>query len=166
VSTSKSGGGSGKSDPFGAARPREQVLKQRGVDVALMDSRIERKAEVHHFTKEQEQEIEAVRSELEVAEANLRDANEKELPEETFRVAVEAKRKQLNDLMEKYGKMNPATSSVEKNESRSHKVTTERRRPSERRPVDGNDDDAFAHFSSNRRRHNGSGTSPNDRHAN
>ena len=42
---------SAKSNPFGAAKPREQVLAEKGVDPKLVDSRIEKKAEVFHLTK-------------------------------------------------------------------------------------------------------------------
>mmetsp|Transcript_33262 Transcript_33262/g.67113 ORF Transcript_33262/g.67113 Transcript_33262/m.67113 type:complete len:170 (-) Transcript_33262:1061-1570(-) len=44
-------GGKAKSNPFGAAKPREEVLQKKGVDVKLVDSRIDKKAEVLHFTK-------------------------------------------------------------------------------------------------------------------
>lgn len=40
-----------KSNPFGAAKPREEVLQKKGVDVKLVDSRIEKKAEILHLTK-------------------------------------------------------------------------------------------------------------------
>lgn len=47
-----------------------------------------------------------MRAELTKVEALLRDANENELPEEAFRVQVEAKREELNSLMEKFSNMN------------------------------------------------------------
>lgn len=50
--------------------------------------------------------MEAIRAELTKAEALLRDANEKELPEEKFRLQVEAKREELSSIMEKFSKMN------------------------------------------------------------
>jgi len=99
-------GGKAKSNPFGAAKPREEVLQKKGVDVKLVDSRIDKKAEVLHFTKQQEEEVEAVRSELTRAEDKLREANEMELPEETYRVACEQKKKELNDLMAKFTELN------------------------------------------------------------
>ena len=55
---------SGKANPFGAAKPREQVLQQRGVDVGQLDSKFERKARVHHYSMEQERQLEEVREEL------------------------------------------------------------------------------------------------------
>jgi len=113
-----------------------------------MDSRIERKAEVHHFTKEQEAEIEAVRAQLTAAEKEWREANEKELPEESFRVEAEAKRKELNDLMEKFTELNTI----------SEKPHQHKERPSERRSRDDQrqpDNDAFHSFSTNRRRRGG-----------
>jgi len=104
---------SAKSNPFGAAKPREQVLAEKGVDPKLVDSRIEKKAEVSHLTKEQEEEVEAVRKELTEAEIKLREANEMELPEETYRVKYDEKKKELNGIVEKFSKMN-----LEKKKSR------------------------------------------------
>jgi Plant specific eukaryotic initiation factor 4B len=37
--------------PFGDARPREEVLMSRGIDIKAVDSRIEEKAAVPKFTK-------------------------------------------------------------------------------------------------------------------
>jgi hypothetical protein len=62
---------SAKGNPFGAAVPREQVLKTRGIDASVMDASIERKANVLHFTSEQEAELEAVRVALTKAEKDL-----------------------------------------------------------------------------------------------
>ena len=42
---------SGKNNPFGAAKPREEVLASKGIDVSTIDSRIDKKAHVAHFTK-------------------------------------------------------------------------------------------------------------------
>lgn len=67
-----------------------------------MDDRIEEKSHVSHYTVEQEAEIEGVRVALTKAEKELRDANENELPEASFRVSVDAKRKELTALMAKY----------------------------------------------------------------
>ena len=48
----KSAAASAKSsNPFGADKPREQVLAAKGVDAKLVDSRINKKAEVLHLTK-------------------------------------------------------------------------------------------------------------------
>ena len=81
-------------------------MQKRGIDVRALDSRIEKKAEIPSLTRDQEVEVEAVRTELTKAEAAWREANEKELPEEVFRLRVEEKRKELNDLMEKFSSMN------------------------------------------------------------
>ena len=78
----------------------------------------------------QEIELEKVRSELSSAEKRWREANEKELPEEEYRVLTEAKRKELSDLMKKF---------AEENESKNGDTTTgsdgmtKLERPSERR---------------------------------
>ena len=150
---------SSSKDPFGAALPREQVLKQRGIDAAVMDSRIERKAEVHHFTKEQEEEIETVREQLVAAEKLWREANEKELPEESFRIDAEAKRKELNDLMDKFSKLNTISEKPHQHQQQHH----HRERHSERRSRMEDDqrqpdNDAFHSFSSNNRRRRAGGS--------
>ena len=175
---------SAKGNPFGAAVPREEILQKRGVDVKLVDSKYERKAAAAHFTPIQEKELEEVRAELEKASVALREANEQELPEEKYRVAEDAKRKELNALMEKFAAANL--------ESPPEELLTEPRRyTSSRRHSDqqharsyGRDDNhnkhqsgrynnyydkeegaegdpAFTSFSSNRRRHR----SEEDQHA-
>jgi hypothetical protein len=65
-----------KGDPFGAAVPREQVLKQRGIDPSEQNSRTERKAELPHFTPAQEEKIKTVRAKLTKISSDLRQANE------------------------------------------------------------------------------------------
>ena len=91
-----------KSNPFGAAKPREQVLRQRGIDVKSLDAKFEAKAKITKFSTQQEEEIERVRQELTRLEAQWRQANEKELPEEVFRVQAEAKRQELKNLMAQF----------------------------------------------------------------
>lgn len=81
---------------------QEEVLQIRGVDASKMDQILEFKSSAKVFTESQNLEIEAVRSELTKAEVKLREANEKELPEEAHRVAVEAKRNELNKLLKKF----------------------------------------------------------------
>ena len=125
--------------------------------------------------QEQEEEVEAVRKELTEAEIKLREANEMELPEETYRVKYDEKKKELNGIVEKFSKMN-----LEKKKSRGSAgeggdsgATGQRlhyERPSERRkrldqerrggagdesPPGG--DDAFANFGGRTRR-SGSGS--------
>ena len=96
-----------------------------------------------HYTTGQEIQLEAVRAALTKAEAQWRDANEKELPEEKFRVVVEAKRAELANLMKQFA--------LENEERRS--FGSRRRRDHGRRPVGQEEDgDAFVNFSSNRRR--------------
>jgi hypothetical protein len=150
---------SAKGNPFGAAVPREQVLKTRGIDASVMDATIERKANVLHFTSEQEAELEAVRVALTKAEKDLLEANENELPEETFRIKAEAKRKELNDLMSKFAHVSVDANSEKGGQGEARQFE----RPSERErqrhgdggggQEGGDDDAAFASFSSVRRRH-------------
>lgn len=91
-----------KSNPFGAAKPREQVLRQRGVDVKSLDAKFEEKAKGCKFSDQQEEKIEAVRQELTRLESLWRAANEKELPEEVYRVQAEAKREELKNIMAQF----------------------------------------------------------------
>merc|ERR1719221_2446798 len=86
------GGVSSKSNPFGAAKPREQVLASKGIDAKQVDQRVERKAHRTKLTADQDKQDEELRLELTNIELKLREANEMELPEEEFRVAAEAKR--------------------------------------------------------------------------
>lgn len=157
---------SSKSDPFGAAVPREQVLEKRGVDVKKVDDKIERKAAVSKFTVAQEEEIEQVRTQLTKITEELRNANENELPEENFRVEAEAKRKELNDLMEKFSKLNAQDEPRHKYTPRSHRNNQHEEgfdsyhRKSGRGGAGWSndhkeekvDDEAFSSFYSNRRR--------------
>jgi hypothetical protein len=126
-----------------------------------MDASIERKANVLHFTSEQEAELEAVRVALTKAEKDLLEANENELPEETFRIKAEAKRKELNDLMSKFahvsdekgqGEGRPMERPSERQERNSEQGGRSRQHHREH-GQEGDDDAAFASFSSVRRRH-------------
>lgn len=146
---------SSKGDPFGAALPREQVLKQRGIDPSEQDSRFELKAEVAHFTPEQEAEVEAVQAQLTKLEREWRNANENELPEEQIRTAAESKRTELNALMKKFHDINAAAAASEQNQyerpsERRHRKENDLR--SGRNVIDEDTDGVFASFSSNRRR--------------
>jgi len=93
--------------------------------------------------------------ELTKAEADLRDANERELPEESFRVVVDAKRSELHDLMEKYAAV--AKQEETKVERKHYERPSERRkRLEEQRGGEQHDnrydhheeehEDAFQHF--------------------
>lgn len=93
-------------NPFGDARPREEVLADHGVDYRAFDVKIDRKIAAEHLTPEQEAQAEAIRLELTAAEEAFWDANENEMPEEALRLEVEKKRKELHDLMEKFQEMN------------------------------------------------------------
>lgn len=104
-----------KSNPFGSAKPRELVLKEKGVDVKSLDAKFEAKAKVSRFSSEQEAQIESVRQELTRLEALWRDANEKELPEETYRLKVEGKRDELKKLMTEFS--GPTATKGEKEQS-------------------------------------------------
>eukprot|EP00580_Thalassiosira_gravida_P007770 CAMPEP_0201627478 /NCGR_PEP_ID=MMETSP0493-20130528/2646_1 /ASSEMBLY_ACC=CAM_ASM_000838 /TAXON_ID=420259 /ORGANISM="Thalassiosira gravida, Strain GMp14c1" /LENGTH=161 /DNA_ID=CAMNT_0048097931 /DNA_START=203 /DNA_END=684 /DNA_ORIENTATION=+ len=101
-----SGGGHSKSNPFGAAKPREEVLASKGIDASLVDKRVEQKASVARLTADQDREVEDLRKELTEIEEKLREANEMELPEEDFRVAAEEKREELNGLVKGFHDLN------------------------------------------------------------
>ena len=56
--------------------------------------------------KKQREEADAIAAEVKHAEEALREANEKELPENALRATLEQKRKELNDLMEQFAAAN------------------------------------------------------------
>ena len=58
--------------------------------------------------------LEAVRQELTRLETLWRQANEKELPEETYRVQAEAKREELKTLMAQFTKQQQEGSTVKR----------------------------------------------------
>lgn len=120
------------SSPFGAAKPREEVLAQKGIDPKLVDERIQKKATPLRFTKEQEEELEILRAGLTKVEEELRDANERELPEEKFRVETERRRKELNEVMKNFQELNLQTQQEQLAE-KANKPRQKFERPSERR---------------------------------
>lgn len=95
-----------KINPFGDAKPREIVLANKGVDYRNVDKILDRKIAAEHLTHEQDAEAESIRLALSKAEDAYWDANEKELPEEDLRLDMEAKRKELHDLLEKFQEIN------------------------------------------------------------
>ena len=98
---------SGKPNPFGAARPREETLKAKGVDAGAQDTERERKMQaMKNLSRFQKQDADELADVVRRAEEALREANEKEMPENALRTDLEAKRKQLNDLMENFAKIN------------------------------------------------------------
>jgi len=167
-----------KGNLFGDAKPREEILQKRGVDVQTIDSKFERKAAVLQYTPDQEEQLEAVREQLETASQALREANEQELPEEAFRVAEDAKRKELNALLEQFAKANlespPAGvddrhyTSTRRNSDHHHHAHHGGGRSYGRKPgrhgddyddqyEDNSEDPAFSSFSSNTRRRRSEG---------
>ena len=96
----------GQSSIFGGARSREEILASKGIDVKAKEKEIEEKARVLKLTKDQEEEAEACRAELAYAEKELREANEKELPVKDLPDKVEKKKKELSDLLTKFGELN------------------------------------------------------------
>lgn len=95
-----------KVNPFGDARPREEVLAKHGVDYRNVDRRVDRKIEAEHLTEEQEAQAEVIRLELSKAEAVYWDANENEMPEKALQLAMEQKRRELHDLLEHFQENN------------------------------------------------------------
>ncbi|KAH8050608.1 plant specific eukaryotic initiation factor 4B [Aureococcus anophagefferens] len=103
----RSASASGKPNPFGAARPREETLKAKGVDVKLMDKKIEAKTtSTTRMTRQQREEADQLSQAVREAEDALREANENEMPENALRETLAAKRKILNDFMEQVAAAN------------------------------------------------------------
>lgn len=104
---------SGKANPFGAARPREETLKAKGVDAAEMDRKIEAKSNaVTRLTRQQREEADVLSAAVKVAEDELREANENEMPEMALMATLSEKKKALNDLLEKFAAENLARSAA------------------------------------------------------
>lgn len=138
-------------------------MASKGIDAKKVDERIQKKATVIHFTKDQDAEIQAVQAELSRAEADLRNANEQELPEEKYRVVVEQKKKEMNEMVEQYTKEN-AEKAKEKAKAAGADGKHHFERPSERRRrldeeagretrAEGDSGEAFANFGGRQRRH-------------
>ena len=73
---------SGKPNPFGAAKPREETLKAKGVDAAEMDRAIEARTNAAtRLTRQQREEADVLSAAVKEAEDALREANENEMPE-------------------------------------------------------------------------------------
>lgn len=97
-----------KKNPFGSAKPREEVLAKKGIDFHIIDERITKKSTVAHYTRVQDMHLKKLQDELTKAEEIWRNANENELPEDELRVVVEEKRRVLNDCMVRYKEENEA----------------------------------------------------------
>ena len=62
------------SNPFGDAKPREEVLTNKGIDVKAMDRKTELKAQAaHRLTRQQREEADAIAAEVKHAEEALRE---------------------------------------------------------------------------------------------
>ena len=62
------------SNPFGDAKPREEVLTGKGIDVKAMDRKTELKAQAaHRLTRQQREEADAIAAEVKHAEEALRE---------------------------------------------------------------------------------------------
>jgi rubredoxin len=70
--------GDAKSNPFGAAKPREMVLKQKGVDPNEIEAKIEAKVARPRLTKEQQDSVDALQAEI---DANPSDELNKKMSE-------------------------------------------------------------------------------------
>jgi hypothetical protein len=108
-----------KVNPFGNAKPREQNLAKRGIDVKLLDESIEIKASAHSFTPQQDSLLEEIREQL----TRLCDEWERQQQKEEDKLdqekycrhqrrgqhlqrAMEDKRQELHDKMEEFARIN------------------------------------------------------------
>lgn len=53
-----------KSNPFGAAKPREEILKAKGVDIKVADEKIEAKVAKPRYTKAQQDEVDVLQTQI------------------------------------------------------------------------------------------------------
>jgi hypothetical protein len=115
-----------KVNPFGNAKPREQNLAKRGIDVKILDESIEIKASVPNFTPQQEAVLEEIRVQLTHLcdaweERQQQQQQEEEKQQQQFdhdkhcrqqrrgqclQRAMEDKRRELHDKMEEFARIN------------------------------------------------------------
>ena len=103
----------GKPNPFGSARPREETLAAKGVDLKAMERKIEAKTTATtRMTRQQREEADVLSAAVREAEDELREANENEMPENALREQLAERRKALNDFMERVSAENLARNGV------------------------------------------------------
>ena len=85
---------SDKPSPFGAARPREEILKAKGVDYKKVEADLsKRTAKMPRLTRDQHEELKAARSEVSFAQESLKNA---ETEEERTSAELEVAQKERN----------------------------------------------------------------------
>jgi len=77
------------------------------------------------ISQDQEKKLSVIRVQLSEAEAKFREANEKELPEESFRVEVETKRRELNEMIDQFTIVN--STAAKSKASRHSSISTKER---------------------------------------
>ncbi|KAH8061794.1 RNA binding-protein [Aureococcus anophagefferens] len=116
-STSGASGGaarSAKSNPFGAARTREEVLASKGIDAKAIDAKLdERTKRAPRLTKQQEEEMEAATTEVKYEEAQSFGRRRRRQAAEGCKLYVgnisfDMTQQDLNGLFGPYGKVTDA----------------------------------------------------------
>ena len=73
---SKNSPRSSKSNPFGAAKPREEVLRAKGVDVAAKEAELDKRvSKLPRMNKDQQETLDSLRSEVDFAKNELTKAS-------------------------------------------------------------------------------------------
>ena len=125
---------SDKPSPFGAARPREEILKSKGVDYKKVEEDLaKRTAKMPRMTREQQEELKAARAEVAFAQETLKNA-ETDDERKAAEAEVTQKEKEIAEMVESFKKVN-----LEKRQSRAKEGGKDEQqgrpfiRPSERR---------------------------------
>ena len=122
-----------KSNPFGAARPREEILKSKGVDASALEKRIEAKTRtLPRMNKEQTEEYEGILGEHKFAVAALEKATTDE-DKAKQKAEVDAKKKALDEFVATIRSAGAAKAAEGGGEAGGKPARPRFERPSERR---------------------------------
>ena len=129
AAAARTGSGSSKSNPFGAAKPREEVLSRKGVDVNEVEKKIEAKVAVSksvRLTKAQQEEVDALQLEIDTAATELA-ATMSEEAKASITATLTSKKSSLDDLLEKFKSLAVAAKVEKPVEPRKFERPSERR---------------------------------------
>ena len=99
---------SDKPSPFGAARPREEILKAKGVDYKKVEADLSKrtaKIKLMSTLRDQHEELKAARSEVSFAQESLKNA-ETEEERTSAELEVAQKEKEIAEMLENFKKIN------------------------------------------------------------
>ena len=126
-----------KSNPFGAARPREEILKAKGVDVGAMEAKLDAKtAKLPRMNKEQQEEYDSLSDALKFEQSEIEKADTPEA-----KAAADEKVKAAQTALDEW------VAALRATEKKSYERPSERRARAEGRDGDGGGGDAESYSS-------------------